>query len=217
MVQIGAPSAVRRRQEILKAASAVFRRKGFHGAGMREIAASLGIAVGKLYYYFESKQDLLAFCQRDTLRRLLDLAGKVRGHGLPADQALYLLVRGHVRCLNSGVGGSLAHLEVESLDDARRRDVVRLRQKYEKAVRDLIAEGVRNRCFHPVDPRLASLALLGALNWTVKWYRPEGRLSLAGIERTFAALQVRALLAEGRSFEEPDEALVPDVEAMEES
>ncbi|MHC4731170.1 MAG: TetR/AcrR family transcriptional regulator, partial [Planctomycetota bacterium] len=60
MVQIkpgGRPDA--KRAEILRRAAQVFRRKGFHGAGMREIAKGLGMAPGALYYYFESKEDLL--------------------------------------------------------------------------------------------------------------------------------------------------------------
>ena len=44
-----------RRLEILRRAAEVFRAKGFHGAGMREIAEGLGLAPGALYYYFPSK------------------------------------------------------------------------------------------------------------------------------------------------------------------
>ena len=48
-----------RRMEILRQAASVFREKGYHGAGMREIAKGIGVAPGALYYYFESKEDLL--------------------------------------------------------------------------------------------------------------------------------------------------------------
>ena len=52
--------------------AAVFRQKGFHGAGMREIARGLGMAPGALYYYFKSKEDLLYACQTLSLKRLLE-------------------------------------------------------------------------------------------------------------------------------------------------
>ena len=60
-----------RKRRILGAASRAFRKKGFHEAGMRDIAAACGMTVGNLYYYFKNKQELLAFCQEDAASRLL--------------------------------------------------------------------------------------------------------------------------------------------------
>src|SRR5215213_8252208 len=103
-----------KKREILDAASRVFRRRGLHAAGMRDIAAELGMAVGNLYYYFRDKEDLLAFVQESALSRLLDMAAQVRALDLPADRKLRLLLEEHVVGLNDpeeGTPGSLAHLE----------------------------------------------------------------------------------------------------------
>ena len=76
MVQIRldptSPKVRVRKRGILGAASRVFRKKGFHEAGMRDIAAACGMTVGNLYYYFKNKQELLAFCQEDAASRLLE-------------------------------------------------------------------------------------------------------------------------------------------------
>jgi len=40
----------------------------------------------------------------------------------------------------------------------------------------------------------AARALLGACNWTTRWYRPGGRLTPARIAETFADYLVRGLL-----------------------
>lgn len=48
-----------RRSQILTAALAVFSRKGFHGATIREIASAAGLAEGTIYLYFASKQEVL--------------------------------------------------------------------------------------------------------------------------------------------------------------
>ena len=71
MVQTLTTRGAERRLEILRAAAEVFRRKGFAAAGMREIAEALSLAPGALYYYFESKEDLLHACQEESLRLLL--------------------------------------------------------------------------------------------------------------------------------------------------
>jgi AcrR family transcriptional regulator len=46
------------RDRILDAARRTFRRRGYNGAPMSEIARDAGIAVGTLYLYFESKDDI---------------------------------------------------------------------------------------------------------------------------------------------------------------
>lgn len=48
-----------RRQQILKAALAVFSERGFHGANVSDVAAAAGVSQGTIYWYFESKEDLL--------------------------------------------------------------------------------------------------------------------------------------------------------------
>ncbi|MEM7354650.1 MAG: TetR/AcrR family transcriptional regulator [Acidobacteriota bacterium] len=196
-----------KKREILKAASRVFRRHGLQGAGMRQIAAEAGMLAGNLYYYFENKQALLAFCQEDTLAGLLDLASKVEGSGLPADQKLYLLILGHVLRLNEGTPGSLAHLEIEALEPRWADEIVPRRDVYERVLRDVVQEGIEAGIFRQVNVKTTTLAILGAVNWTVKWYRPKGSRSAAEIGHEFADYMVRGLLLPGMLFEAPDAAL----------
>lgn len=46
------------RERILKAAYELFVKQGYHGTSMRQIAASLGIALSGLYNHFASKSDV---------------------------------------------------------------------------------------------------------------------------------------------------------------
>jgi AcrR family transcriptional regulator len=192
-----------RRRAILDAASRVFLEKGVHAAGMRDIAAELGMAVGNLYYYFEDKEDLLAFVQEDALAGLLAFADRVRSLELPADARLHLLVVGHVVRLNDareGTPGSLAHLELEILSPPRRRTIQALRDRYERQFRELLEEGTAAGDFRLVDPGIAARLILGALNWTARWYRPGGARSAREIGEEAAALLVSGLLAPGRTL-----------------
>ena len=188
---------LRRKREILEAASRVFRRRGLHATGMRDIAAELEMHVGNLYYYFRNKEDLLAFCQEDALAGLLDLADHVRATGLRADARLYRLILGHVIRVNDETPGALAHLEVDALTGDRRQAVLRQRDAYEAAYRETIADGVEQGVFRPADAAVVAMAILGALNWTVKWYRQDGSKSSPEIGRDFADLLVGGLLAPG--------------------
>ncbi|MEE8524279.1 MAG: TetR/AcrR family transcriptional regulator [Thermoanaerobaculia bacterium] len=202
--------ALAKKRQILEAASRVFRRKGLHATGMRDIAAELGMQVGNLYYYFENRQELLAFCQRDALSGLLQLAAWVAETELPASGKLYLLIKGHVVHVNEGTQGSLAHLEVEALESRWRRKIQARRDEYEAAVRRLVADGVADGTFRAVDAKTAALAILGAMNWTVKWFRPAGTKNARQIGDEFAEQLVRGLLAPGVELDRPEMEL-PDL------
>jgi AcrR family transcriptional regulator len=203
MVQIRAAGPAEKTQEkkreILAAASRAFRARGLQATGMRDIAAELGMAVGNLYYYFQDKEDLLAFVQESTLTGLLDLAGRVRALAAPADEKLYLQVAGHVVLLNEGTPGSLAHLEIEALGEERRRPILARRDEYEKSFRQLLEDGIADEVFREHDSKVAALAILGAVNWTVKWFRPGGRKSARDIGCETAEMLVRGLLHPARA------------------
>ncbi|HJX29542.1 MAG TPA: TetR/AcrR family transcriptional regulator [Thermoanaerobaculia bacterium] len=210
MVQLRAireERASEKKREILEAASRVFRRNGLHASGMRDIAAELDMAVGNLYYYFQDKEDLLAFIQQTTLTGLRDLAAQVETLDLRSDGKLWLLIVGHVTLLNEETPGSLAHLEVEALGENNRRTIQEGRDAYERTFRRLIDQGIAEGAFRPMESKVAALAILGAVNWTVKWFRPDGGKTAREIGRELADLLVRGLL--GDDFEAPSLDLLP--------
>ena len=196
--------AYRRKKEILQAASRAFRRQGLHATGMRDIANESKMHVGNLYYYFRNKEELLAFCQEQTLTALIDLAELVRRQPWPADAKLHRLITGHVVCLNDEVPGSLAHLEVEALKGPWKKDILKQRNRYELILCQIVEEGIEAGLFRPTDSGVAAKAILGATNWTVKWYQPRGRHTSQEIGEEFALLLVRGLLAPGQQPSIPE-------------
>jgi len=182
-----------KRTEILRRAATVFRAKGFHGAGMREIAKSLGMAPGALYYYFESKEDLLYTCQMTALKGLLKSAREITATGEPPETKLRLLVAAHLDHILKELGGGLAHVEFHALPKDRLDEVVRGRDAYEKLVRSVIRAGKQNGSFRDVDDKLATLAILGALNWTAVWWKPEGRRRPPAVGEEFANILIEGL------------------------
>lgn len=200
---VSGPAADQRRRAILGAASRLFRERGLHATGMREIAAELGMTAGNLYYYFPSKQELLAYCQEQTLEQLLDLARRVRRRRDAPGEKLRRLIEGHVAVLNEATPGSLAHLEIDEVPADRRAALLARRRRYEGALRGLVEAGIASGEMRAVDARLATLALLGALNWTVKWFSPDGRKSAAEVGREFADLLLGGLLRSENARQKP--------------
>jgi AcrR family transcriptional regulator len=182
-----------RRTEILRAAARVFRRSGFAAAGMRDIAAEADLSPGNLYHYFQGKDEILYFCQEQALERLQTTLNESRSAGGPAGEQLRRVIRDHVVCVLDEFEGSVAHLEVEALPADLRRSITERRDRYERGLRTMISTGVRQGDFAPCDAELVTRAILGALNWTARWYRPDGSRSAVEIGNGMADYLIRGL------------------------
>ena len=73
--------AQRRRRQIVDAAMACFRRRGFHQTSMQEICAEAGISAGALYRYFPSKADIIFAISEEELRTGDELLDAIAGGG----------------------------------------------------------------------------------------------------------------------------------------
>lgn len=73
--------AQRRRRQIVEAAMACFRRRGFHQTSMQEICAEAGISAGALYRYFPSKADIIFAISEEELRTGDQLLDAIAGGG----------------------------------------------------------------------------------------------------------------------------------------
>ncbi len=174
-----------RRLDILRAAARVFRRRGIAAAGMREIADEAGLSPGNLYHYFTGKDEILLFCQERTLERMQAAVDAARG--TPAER-LRSVLRAHVHCMLDELEGATAHLDVEALPKKLRAPMIEKRDAYERAVRAIVAEALPRG-----DAALVTRAMLGAVNWTARWYRPDGAQGPDEIAETLSDYLVKGL------------------------
>jgi hypothetical protein len=67
-------------------------------------------------------------------------------------------------------------------------------KRYRVLVENIIAEGNERSFFHVSDPKMAALAILGALNMTGRWYEPGGPLTAQQIGEHYAQILVGGLI-----------------------
>jgi len=183
----------RKRVEILRAAAAVFRRRGYHGASIDQIARALKMAKGNLYYYFRNKEEILYVCHDYSLDLILKELKAVERSRLPADRQIHRLIVSFVHLFIDVLHGTAWTLEVEALSPPLLKKIIAKRDRIDTGFRRILSNGMRSAVFAPRDPKLASFVILGAINWIPRWYDPAGGATSHEIAQLFADCLVAGL------------------------
>jgi AcrR family transcriptional regulator len=161
---------------------------------MREIAEAVGLSTGNLYYYFRNKDELIYYCQDRTIDALLAVAEEARRQYGSRGQ-LGFLIEGHLRVLLGEQASGVVHLEFDDLPPELLKKVVQKRDRYERAVRALIADGQKRGELRGSQPKLDAFVLLGALNWAARWFRPGREWTVDDVARHHRERLLDGLLA----------------------
>ena len=183
------------RDEILLAAAQIFSQKGFHATSMQDIAQSVHLQKASLYHHVSSKQEILV----EVLDRALDLLianmQDVLACPLKPEEKLRQAMKVYLgTLLDNRELAAVLLLEHRSLEPEFQTRHIPRRDRFERLWRDLIQEGLDQEVFCCMDPAVASRALLGVMNWTITWFRPEGTLGAGEIAEQFTELFLCGLL-----------------------
>ncbi len=183
----------RRRAEILHAALRAFREKGYHATTLDDIAEHVGVRKTALYHYFPDKESILYECHRESLCELRRLMTFATENAHSASERLALAIREHVRVMIETLEGSPLAFEVTALSASHQAEVIKARDEYERGLRHMIDSGVVDGEFRQVDSKIAVFAILGAINWIARWYRPEGEVKAPELGDQFVEYLVGGL------------------------
>ncbi|WP_399344141.1 TetR/AcrR family transcriptional regulator [Umezawaea sp. Da 62-37] len=154
-----------RREQILTAAAELFARHGFHGVGIDDIGAAVGISGPALYRHFRSKDAMLGEMLTSISERLLDGGlARVDASNGPED-ALRALVGWHVDfALDDPALITVQIRNLANLTDPDRRRVRALQRRYVEVWVDTIRRTVRE--VDEPTARAAAHAVFGLINST---------------------------------------------------
>ncbi len=206
--QIGTPEGAEKQLGILDAAAAVFMRLGFAATSLDDISDNYGASKGIIYYHFRSKTTLFFAVQRRAMELTREaIMGVATGPGTARARlermaiAHTLLMMDHLDYLRVAAQGLELHLSGRTTEDERTElaQITALRDANERLYLNVLNEGVESGEFRRANTRVAVKPLLGALNWTSRWYQPREGQSAAERERLaeeIAHFAVHAFLPE---------------------
>jgi AcrR family transcriptional regulator len=183
----------RRRAEVVEGAARVFAERGYDQTSVPELAEALGLAAGSLYHYFGGKEQLLRAICDQLMDPLLERAEDLLAEPRAPDEQLRALVRlwvGHVATHRDHM--LVFQQERHVIEHGAQWEAVRdSRKAFERLVERLLGEAIDDGTAHG-DRRVLLSALLGMVNHTAQWYRPDGRLGVEALADGYVDLVCRA-------------------------
>ncbi len=180
-----------RREIIIKAAGRLFREKGYEGTSVRDLADAVGIQSGSLFFHFGSKEEILVSLLEGGLRRAVAILDRHLVVAHTPKEKLSAILHGHLQAILDEERDAFYVVlrDWRTLSAPSRKKVIALRDEYESHIARALDDLVRSGLI-PKNARLFRLFLLGALNWTVQWYRSDGGLSIDELADGFLELMV---------------------------
>jgi AcrR family transcriptional regulator len=200
-------------RNLRSAAIRLLSEHGYDAMNLRMLAKAIGVQVGSLYNYIDSKQQLLFWLLKETVEGLL--AEFDQRLGAIDDPAMQMrdFVAFH---LSYHIGHSQESLvlsnEKRSLTPKNYRAITNFERLYTAKVQNIIERGVTAGDFRVADAQVATFALLQMLTSVIRWYQPRGRLGRDELIEVYLNLTF-AMLQSDR----PNNAIDEDVTVTEET
>jgi TetR/AcrR family transcriptional regulator, cholesterol catabolism regulator len=171
------------RERILQSAAEVLAERGYAGSTLNDFAERANTKAGSLYYYFESREDLIReIMTRGITETIEHVTSAVEA--LPPDATsqdrLAAAISAQVRYLLTE--SNIARASIRALGQAPpdvQGPAILLHREYGHYLGRLIDEATHDGFIDPsIDSRVLRLLIAGAANWSTAWHNPEGAASV---------------------------------------
>ncbi|MBU8826833.1 TetR/AcrR family transcriptional regulator [Mycolicibacterium goodii] len=185
------------RDEILRISAELFAKSGYHGTGISDLGAAVGLGRGALYHYIGSKETILYEISSRQLAQMNKVADDLAVTETDPEERLRGLARALLRNIaEHRAEWTVFFREYHALTGERRDRVIAARERYEAHWRNALDQGVRERRFRPL-PTLMVKGLLGMFNYSYLWLTLDGPESPEDIADEFLDTVLAGMNAEG--------------------
>ena len=182
-----------RRQALVRASARLFREKGFEATTVRDIAGAVGMRSGSPFYHFANKQEILKAVMEEGLRQGLDRTEEALKAATTPQERFRAMVRTHYGILHDEGSEFIAVLlyDWRSLPDEHKQDIIAVKDRYDllwhACLKEMMGLGLlgANSSHDKAaadDVKTARLMIMGAINFTVTWYKQQSGRSAMDLD-----------------------------------
>ena len=183
-----------RRNRIREIAAKVFAKNGFDRTTIRKIAEEGGISAASIYYYFDSKEDLLYQILDETMSTGFKLIKDIEKRDTNLQEVLIDILRVHtLTAINFDKMKLLVH--EQNCLKADHRKALKIKQKeYLEQLTKIFDALKKNGEMRDFDTKVCAFAFFGMVSWAYRWFDPKGKMSTPELAETFSQIFTKGIL-----------------------
>lgn len=185
-------------QNIVAAAAELFARNGFGATSLEDIATSLGVTKGALYYHVKNKEEILRLIFLQVLNVSEEPLRRISQSQISPAEKLARAITHHTAVAADGSPQmTVFYREHVHLTGPFSREITTRKKAYERLFEQIIEEGIEAGVFKSnLDPKIVTFGILGMCNWLSQWYKPGGTYTQAQIGDFFSRIVEGGLLVQ---------------------
>lgn len=181
------------RERILVAAAHLFRKKGYKGTTVRDIAEAVGIQSGSLFHHFATKEEMLLEIMREAFLSICIAHEKVLATEPDPVKQLRALIAEELEAILSDERRdyhAVLYFDWREAPEAAMPELNRLRKRFKSCWLSALQscdEAGQLRC----PPDIAEHIINGALRGVMTWFRKGGKYTTEQFSDLFAHLFIK--------------------------
>jgi len=184
-----------RKEEIIKVAAKLFRKKGYTAITMRDLAAEMDMKAASLYNHISGKQEILATIVLEVANEFTKGMEEVVSQKNSSLKKIENLIELHIDItLNhsesfASVNNDWMHLEGENL-----ADFIKMRDGYEQNFRTIIKQGIEEGNIKPHHPEVILFSILSTLRTLYLWHEKRGKLDVNVLKKDMVSVLIKGII-----------------------
>jgi AcrR family transcriptional regulator len=182
------------KNKIKKMAINLFYKKGYFATSMSTIAKATGIRKSSIYHHYSTKEDILLDIFGSTMNDLQDNLQKCIGEASGAKEKIRAVIYCHIIFhIQRQKEAIIADSELRGLTARNYKEIIHMRDNYERTILDVLEEGVAEGIFFESDTKVISYAILSMCTSVCTWFKKSGRLSKEAVADIYADFILKGL------------------------
>lgn len=186
------------KERVVEAALDLFQEKGYHGVSVEELVEHAETSKGGFYHHFKSKDDLLYEIHDIFISYVLNETKRASEQYDSAIDQLDALMRTFMNVFNIYQRHiTVFYNESVYLQPNHEEAITKKRTAYRKLLEQILINGQRQQVFRQeLSITITAMLIIGTVNWTYKWYKQDGELTMQDITTYFNDVILRGVMTE---------------------
>jgi len=178
--------------KLLQAAAKLFREKGYEKTTTRDLATAVGILSGSIFHHFKNKEAILYEVMQQTILLNTERLNHALNNAGTPEQRLLELIKQELQFINGDTGEAMAVLVFEwrSLSIEKQKEILQLREIYEKIWLDVIQEN-NDAGLIQTEAFIFRRFLTGTVSWTINWYKQDKSMNIEMLAKQILSTFIR--------------------------